>query len=48
MDSTTNHERGRIAAAFRRLARGVEEKVAYRHTVDYYRANGKDWAKSLG
>jgi hypothetical protein len=36
-----------VAAAFRRMANGVEDKIAYRHTVDYYRSSGKEWAKSL-
>jgi hypothetical protein len=37
-----------VAAAFRRMANGVENKVAYKNTVAYYRASGKEWAKQLG
>jgi hypothetical protein len=36
-----------IAAAFRRMANGVESKSAYASTVDFYRSSGQEWAKSL-
>ena len=34
-------KRRTVAAAFRRMANGVEDKAAYEATVDYYRASGK-------
>jgi hypothetical protein len=40
-------KRRTIAAAFRRMANGVEDKAAYASTVDFYRASGQDWAKQL-
>jgi hypothetical protein len=30
------------------MAHGVESKMAYASTVEYYRASGQEWAKSLG
>ena len=45
--STMNRQRKAVAAAFRRMANGVENKTAYASTVDYYRASGQEWAKSL-
>jgi hypothetical protein len=41
-------KRRTVAAAFRRMANGVEDKTAYASTVDFYRASGQEWAKSLG
>ncbi|HSA88569.1 MAG TPA: hypothetical protein VLF42_01580 [Burkholderiales bacterium] len=46
--STRNQQRRAVAAAFRRMANGVENRMAYASTVDYYRASGQEWAKSLG
>ena len=40
-------KRRTIAAAFRRMANGVENKTAYASTVDYSRASGQEWAKRL-
>ena len=40
-------KRRTIAAAFRLMANGVENKAAYASTVDYYRASGQEWAKRL-
>jgi hypothetical protein len=37
-----------IAAAFRRMANGVEAKTAYASTLRYYRASGQEWAQQLG
>jgi len=37
-----------VAAAFRRIARGVEAKVAYRMALAFYRATGLEWTKRLG
>lgn len=45
--STRNQQRRAVAAAFRRMANGVESKMAYASTVEYYRASGQEWAKSL-
>jgi hypothetical protein len=46
--SMINLQRKAVAAAFRRMANGVESKAAYASTVDYYRASGQPWAKTLG
>ena len=46
--STRNQQRRAVAAAFRKMANGVESKMAYASTVEYYRASGQEWAKSLG
>ncbi|MCI3953375.1 MAG: hypothetical protein K0R53_2875 [Burkholderiales bacterium] len=46
--STTNQERRRVAAAFRRMARGVEPKRAYASTVGFYRSSGQEWTRQLG
>ena len=40
--------RARVAAAFRRMARGVEGKAAYASTVRFYRSGGQAWARQLG
>lgn len=40
--------RRRIAAAFRRMARGVDVKTAFAHTKAFYRRAGGAWARSLG
>ena len=37
-----------VAAAFRRMAHGVENKTAYASTVAYYRSSGQEWAQQLG
>ena len=44
----TGLKRRRIAAAFRRLARGVEERAAYANTISFYRASGQEWTRRLG
>ena len=46
--SMRNRQRKAVAAAFRKMARGVENKMAYASTVEYYRSSGQEWAKSLG
>ncbi|HEU4352920.1 MAG TPA: hypothetical protein VFR66_13710 [Burkholderiales bacterium] len=46
--SSRNRQRKAVAAAFRKMAHGVENKAAYANTVDFYRASGQEWAKSLG
>jgi hypothetical protein len=38
--STGNRQRKAVAAAFRRMARGVESKAAYASTVSFYRNRG--------
>ena len=45
---TRNTVRKAVAAAFRRMAHGVQQKPAYANTVAFYRASGQAWAKSLG
>ena len=45
---TRNTQRKTVAAAFRRLAHGVKQKVAYGNTVAFYRTSGQSWARSLG
>ena len=47
MEADTNLQRVIIAAAFRSMARGVEAKAAYASTLGFYRASGREWAKSL-
>ena len=46
--NTKNRQRKAVAAAFRKMAHGVENKMAYASTVEYNRASGQEWAKSLG
>jgi len=46
--STRNRQRKAVATAFRKMANGVEDKTAYASTVEYYRASGQEWAKTLG
>jgi hypothetical protein len=46
--STRNQQRRAVAAAFRKMANGVESRTAYASTVEFYRASGQEWAKSLG
>jgi hypothetical protein len=46
--STRNQQRRAVAAAFRRMANGVESRTAYASTVEFYRASGQEWAKRLG
>ncbi|HSA70648.1 MAG TPA: hypothetical protein VLF65_13680 [Burkholderiales bacterium] len=46
--STRNRQRKAVATAFRKMAHGVENKMAYASTVEFYRASGQEWAKSLG
>jgi hypothetical protein len=36
-----------IAAAFRRMARGVKAKQAYAAAVSFYRSGGQPWTKQL-
>jgi hypothetical protein len=45
--STMNRQRKAVAAAFRKMANGVENKAAYASTVEYYRSSKQEWAKSL-
>ena len=40
-------KRRTVAAAFRRMANGVEAKTAYASTVRFYRASGQEWAQYL-
>ena len=42
-----NRQRKAVAAAFRKMANGVENKTAYASTVEYYRSSRQEWAKSL-
>ena len=43
-----NRQRKAVAAAFRKMANGVENKAAYASTVEYYRSSASvEWAKSL-
>jgi hypothetical protein len=37
-----------VAAAIRRMARGVEPKRAYASTVGFYRSSGQEWTRQLG
>lgn len=46
--SMRNRQRKAVAAAFRKMANGVESKMAYASTVEFYRSSGHEWAKSLG
>jgi hypothetical protein len=39
--------RTRVAAAFRRKARGVEAKAAYAASVRFYRSGGQPWTRQL-
>ena len=39
--------RARIAAAFRKIARAVDERTAHRVTHSFYRSSGMAWARSL-
>ena len=45
---TSNRGRTIVAAAFRRLANGVEAKTAYASTLRFYRSSGQEWAQQLG
>ena len=45
---TRNQGRKVIAAAFRRMANGIEAKTAYAITVRFYRSSGQEWAQQLG
>ena len=36
-----------IAAAFRRMARGVRPKQAYSQAVRFYRSGGQAWTRQL-
>ena len=40
-------QRRKVAAAFRRMAGGLDGKAAYAATIRYYRSSGQDWAKRL-
>ncbi len=44
---TQRNLRARIAAAFRDIARGVDERTAHERTRDFYRSSGAAWARSL-
>jgi hypothetical protein len=37
-----------IAAAFRRMARGVKAKEAYARVTGFYRSGGQAWSRQLG
>lgn len=37
-----------VAAAFRRMANGMQDKAAYANTIGFYRASGQEWVKRLG
>jgi len=39
--------RARVAAAFRRIARAVDERTAHRKTQDFYRSSGAAWTRGL-
>jgi hypothetical protein len=39
--------RARVAAAFREIARGVDERTAHDRTHDFYRSSGAEWARRL-
>ena len=45
--SRSNVTRRRVAAAFQRMARGVESKAAYANTVRFYRSGGQAWTRQL-
>lgn len=40
--------RAGVNRAFRRMARGVAERMAYANTVRFYRSSGQAWTKQLG
>lgn len=40
-------QRSKVAAAFRRLARGDDAKTVSERTKDWYRSSGAEWARSL-
>jgi hypothetical protein len=40
--------RARIAAAFRKIARGVDERTAQAQTQAFYRSSRAPWARWLG
>ena len=44
----TGLKRRQIAAAFRRMARGVDETAAYGRPIGFYRASGQAWVARLG
>ena len=44
----TGLKRRRVAAAFRRMARGVEEKAAFARTITFYRVSGHAWVERFG
>jgi len=39
--------RASVAAAFRKIARAVDERTAHRKTKDFYRSSGAAWTRSL-
>lgn len=39
--------RAELAAAFRRLGRGVEAGAAFRKAKDFYKSSGHHWARGL-
>ena len=45
---TRNQQRKAVVAAFRKMAHGVESRMAYASTVEFYRSGGQDWTKQLG
>lgn len=46
--ASPRNARAGVAAAFRRMARGVETRAAYAATVAFYRSGGQEWTKQLG
>jgi hypothetical protein len=44
---TQRNLRARIAAAFQKIARGVDERTAHEQTRRFYRSSGAAWARSL-
>jgi hypothetical protein len=40
--------RARVAAAFRKMVRGVRDKTAFARTIAFYRSGGMQWSKQLG
>jgi hypothetical protein len=45
--STRPNLRNHVAAAFREIARGVDERTARDRTHAFYRSSGADWARCL-
>jgi len=39
--------RSQVAAAFKNIGKGVDAKIAYERTKDFYRSSGADWTRGL-